>query len=560
MNSAVNATTDPITLEVVRNKLDGIANEMQLTLLRSSFSTVVKEGLDASASLFTLSGETLSQAIAIPIHLATLIPIVETFLEAFPVDEMIEGDLYVMNDPYLGGTHLPDIAVVMPVFAEGRPIALSATMTHHQDVGGMSPGSVPPTATEIFQEGIRIPPLKLRSGDVMNDTLIKLLRQNVRMPDLFDGDLNAQIAACSVGARRTAELAGRYGHNHCASMFYELLERSESMTRDALRALPSGTYRYTDYLDNDGIELDKPVRIEVAVTIEDGTFHCDFEGTSPQTKGPFNCVRSGAQAAAFFAVRALTDPNIPTNGGCFRPVSLHLPTGSLVNPTEPAPVNSRTATIKRLTSSIVSALGHAVPERVPAASASELCVVMFGGTRANGERYVVGEFNSGGSGGGPTLDGVDVIETDASNCMNLPAEALELEAPVRIHRMALRTDSGGAGQFRGGLGCVREYEILEGEVTLTHRGERHHYPAQGAHGGEPGACAESWIERAGGEKEIINSKALTSLTAGDRLVIETAGGGGYGTPTDRSPAALADDVANGKVSDDAAIRVYRRDS
>ncbi|MCH9671778.1 MAG: hydantoinase B/oxoprolinase family protein [Gammaproteobacteria bacterium] len=539
---------DPITLEVVRNKLDGIANEMQLTLLRSSFSTVVKEGLDASASLFTIDGETLSQAIAIPIHLATLIPIVETFLAEFPPSTMQPDDLYIMNDPYLGGTHLPDIAVVMPVFVEGRPVALSATMTHHQDVGGMSPGSVPPNATEIFQEGIRIPPLKLREGGKLNATLLKLLRQNVRIPELFDGDLNAQIAACSVGARRTSELATKHGHNLMTDMFHELLDRSESLTRAALNDLPAGTYQYTDYLDNDGIELDKPVRVTVTVTIDNGTLHCDFTGTSPQTKGPFNCVRSGAQAAAFFAVRALTDASIPTNGGCFRPVTLNLPPGSLVNPQEPAPVNSRTSTIKRLTSSIISALQDAAPDKVPAASASELCVVMFGGSRVNGERYVVGEFNSGGSGGGPRLDGVDVIETDASNCMNLPAEALELEAPIRIHRMALRPDSGGPGQQRGGLGCVREYELLEGEVTLTHRGERHVYPAQGSQGGGAGELAVSTITRADGRCEVIPSKQLTTLHAGERLLVCTAGGGGYGDPTLRHPHALAEDLANGKVT------------
>jgi N-methylhydantoinase B len=547
---------DAITLEVVRNKLDGIANEMQSTLLRSSFSTVVKEGLDASASLFSLEGETLAQAIAIPIHLATLIPIVKTFLEAFPVDTMREGDLYIMNDPYLGGTHLPDIAVVMPVFHAGRPVAFSAAMTHHQDVGGMSPGSVPPNATEIYQEGIRIPPLKLRDAGVMNDTLMKMLERNVRVPESFLGDLGAQIAACTVGARRLGEIAERHGHNRLTAIFHELLDRSEALTRKALAAIPDGTYRYTDYLDNDGIDLDRPVKIEVAVTIRGDTLHCDFEGTDPQTRGPFNAVPSGSQAAAYYAVRALTDPSIPTNGGCFRPVSLHLPEGSLVNPVEPAPVNSRTATLKRITTCIIGALKDALPSRIPADGASELLVVMFGGRRADGRRFVIGEFNAGGSGGGPRRDGVDVIETDGSNCMNLPVEALELEAPVRIHRMALRADSGGPGQFRGGLGCVREYEILEGEVTLTHRGERHFHPARGSQGGADGALAHSLIRRADGTEEVIASKLLTTLWAGDRLLVETAGGAGYGDPRRRDPAALAEDVRNGKVSREAAVERY----
>ena len=255
------SSVDPITLEVVRNKVDGIANEMQSTLLRSSFSTVVKEGLDASASLFTIGGETLSQAIAIPIHLATLIPIVETVIKTFPLDEMQADDLYIMNDPYLGGTHLPDIAVVMPVFYDGRPIAISAAMTHHQDVGGMSPGSVPPNAREIYQEGIRIPPLKLREGNVFNDTLLQMLQLNVRVPQVFMGDLSAQISACTIGSRRMTELADRYGHIQIQNTFENLLDRSEQLTRKALSEMPDGKYHYVDYLDNDGVDLNHSVRI-----------------------------------------------------------------------------------------------------------------------------------------------------------------------------------------------------------------------------------------------------------------------------------------------------------
>jgi N-methylhydantoinase B len=555
-SNTVATALDPITLEVVRNKLDGIANEMQSTLLRSSFSTVVKEGLDASASLFTPEGETLAQAIAIPIHLATLIPIVETLIARFPADQMREGDLYIMNDPYLGGTHLPDIALVMPVFHEGRLLAFSAAMTHHQDIGGMSAGSVPPTATEIYQEGLRIPPLKLRDGQVFNETLLDILKLNVRVPEMFMGDLGAQIAACTVGARRLGEVAERYGYVYVRELFAELLRRSEVLTRHALSAIPNGTYRYVDYLDNDGIELDKPVRIEVTVTIKDDTMHCDFTGTSPQTKGPFNAVPSGAQAAAYFAVRALTDPTIPTNGGCFRPVSLHLPAGTLVHPAEPAPVNSRTATIKRITSVIIGALKAAMPHKVPADGASELLVLVFGGQRASGKPFVVGEFNAGGSGGGPAKDGVDVIETDGSNCMNLPVEALELEAPIRVHRMALRPDSGGAGQYRGGLGCVREFEFLADEVVLTHRGERHFHPARGTQEGEPGACAISRIVRRNGSEEVVPSKVLTTVHCGDRLIVETAGGGGYGDPRKRDREAVREDVRNGKVSAAAARSVY----
>jgi N-methylhydantoinase B len=541
-----NDLPDPITVEVVRNKLEGIANEMQSTLFRSSFSPIVKEGLDASASLFTLEGETLAQAIAIPIHLATLIPVVRAILDEFPATTMVDGDVYIMNDPYLGGTHLPDIALVMPIFHDGRPIAFSAAMTHHQDVGGMSPGSVPTNATEIYQEGIRIPPLKFMDRGVVNDTLIKMLRLNVRMPDSFTGDLNAQIAACEIGRRRLGELAARHGGATLTGIFADLLARSERMTREAIRAIPDGRYGYHDFLDNDGINLDTPIRIEVMVTITDDTVHVDFTGTDRQVRGPFNCMPSGSHAAAYFAVHAMTDPDIPTNGGCFRPISLHLPEGSLVNPREPAPVNARTSTIKRISGCIVGALGQAVPERAPADAASEMLLLAFGGTRPDSSRYVIGELIASGSGASDGMDGVDVIETDGTNCMNLPVEALEMDAPIRVHQTELRSGSGGQGAFRGGLGLVREYEILSGEVVFTHRGERHAYPARGRLGGGAGAQARSVIRRVDGTEQVINSKTVERLGPGDRVLVETAGGGGYGDPEAREPQANAADRANRK--------------
>lgn len=549
---------DPVTVEVVRHKLEGIANEMQQTLLRSSFSPIVKEGLDASSCLFTIRGETLAQATAVPIHLATLIPIIAKMLEVFPLATMKPGDVYCMNDPYLGGTHLPDVALVQPVFFNDRPIAISATMTHHQDMGGMSAGSIPTNATEIFQEGLRLPPLKFRDAGKYNETLVAIIRQNVRIPDAVMGDLNAQLAACNVGARRIAQLAGELGDNQALAIFDELLDRSEVLTRAALKTIPAGTYRYVDYSDNDGIELDQPIRFEVAVTVKDGAFHCDFTGSSPQVRGPFNCVPSGSLAAACYAVRAVTDPTIPTNAGCFRPITLELPKGSIVNPVEPAPVNARTATIKRITGCILGALKEVLPERVPADSSGELVVLAFGGRHAGGAPFVTGELIAGGSGAGVRSDGVDVIETDVTNCMNLPVEAMEMDAPIRIHRVELRQDSGGPGRQRGGLGVVKEYEILDGEISFTYRGERHFYAPQGAQGGGDGAKAHAVIRRADGTEEVIASKAMARLKRGDRVVVETAGGGGNGAPAARDADALALDLADGKVSAARAASDYGR--
>lgn len=539
--------TDPITIEVTRHKLEGIANEMQSTLLRSSFSPIVKEGLDASAGLFTADGQTLAQACAIPIHLATLIPVMKKIIETFPPDTMHPGDTFLLNDPYAGGTHLPDIAIIQPIIHRGQIIAFSAAMTHHQDMGGMSAGSVPTNATEIYQEGLRLPPLKFRDKGVVNETLVAIIRQNVRIPDTVMGDINAQVAACSIGARRIGELADKFGHNALLAIFEELLGRSETMTRQALAKIPRGTYRYVDFMDNDGIELDKPIRIEVAVTVSDAGIHIDFTGTSPQVRGPMNCVPSGSLAAACFAIRAVTDPAIPTNAGCFRPITLHLPEGSLVNPVEPAPVNARTSTIKRITTSILGALAEAIPDRMPAPAAGQMALVAFGGRHPAGGNFVTGDLIASGSGASATSDGVDVIETDATNCMNLPAEAMEMETPIRLNRLSLRAGSGGAGTHRGGLGTLREYEVLTDNVTFTHRGERHFSAARGVFGGGDGARAESVILRADGSTETIPSKVVTRLMKGDRVILQTAGGAGYGDPALRSADATAADRADGKV-------------
>jgi N-methylhydantoinase B len=544
---------DPVTLEVLRHRLDMIAAEMQTTLLKSSCSPIVKEGLDASASLFTLGGTTLAQACAIPIHLGTLIPAVAELIKEFPVERMRDGDVYMLNDPYRGGTHLPDFAILVPVFSEGRPIALAATMTHHQDVGGKSAGSVPTDATEIYQEGLRVPPVQWAKGGVFDETLTRVLRQNVRMPDVFLGDLHAQVAACRIAAVRLGETARKLGDNTVLTAFEILLDRAETMTRDALRRLPAGTWRAVDHLDNDGIDLDRKVRIEVAVTLAgDGTIHFDLTGSSPQVRGPMNCVPSGSLAAACYAVRAITDPAIPNNGGCFRPISLTLPGGSIVNPRAPAAVNARTATIKRITNTMLAALAGALPERMPAAHAGSLLVMAFGGHRQDGSAFVTGELIAGGSGAARGQDGIDAIETDASNCMNLPAEAMELDAPIRINRWSLIAGSGGAGTWRGGLGQLKEFEILDdvaGAVAFSHRGERHFVASAGAEGGEAGRTARSHIYRKeDGRTEEIASKTVTRLFPGDRLVIETPGGGGYGSPGARDATARAEDIANGKVS------------
>lgn len=546
---------DAISLEVLRHRLEGIANEMQSTLLRSSFSPIIKEGLDASASLFTVDGETLAQSASIPIHLATLEPAMAAILERFPISSMRRGDAYILNDPFAGGTHLPDVAIVMPVMRKKTPFALVATMAHHGDLGGLTPGSVPPNSTSIFHEGLRIPPVKLADRGTLHDGTLAIMKQNSRLPQALMGDLNAQLAACIRGARRLEHVAEGFSTTKLLSAFQDLLGLSELLTRAALRDIPDGSYRFTDFLDNDGVDAGAPLRIQVEVTVAGSDLIFDMTGTSPQTRGPLNCVPSGALAAARFALRAITGPDIPTNGGCFRPIKLVLPEGSLVNPREPAPVNARTSTIKRITTSMLGAVAGLFPARIGAQGAGSLHVLAFGGYLPSGSPFVVGDLIAGGSGAVEGMDGVDAIDTDATNCLNLPAEAVESVAPIRLIRSELREDSGGPGRWRGGLGITREYEALVDDISVTHRGERHLISPAGAEGGLSGARAESKIVRASGTVEVLVSKCVARLDRGDRLIVSTAGGAGFGNPWLRTE--VTHDLESGKISA-GALPAYQR--
>ena len=553
---AAPAGFDPITLEVVRNKLESIANEMQFTLLHCAFSPLVKEGMDCSAALFMPAGETLAQATAIPVHLGTMTPAVSAILGDYPLGTMAPGDAYILNDPYCGGSHLPDVTILTPLFTQDEVLALCVTTVHHQDVGGMSIGSLPSSATEVYQEGLRLPPLRFIERGKPNETLHKILRLNSRTPTAFLGDLGAQLSACTVAQRRLTELVAAYGVGALRRLFQELLDRSERMTRDALRALPQGEFTCTDWLDNDGVDLDRRIPITVRVVVADGTIHFDFTGCGPQVKGPLNCVPAGALAASYYSTRALTDPRIPSNGGCYRPVTVHLPEGSIVNPRPPAAVNSRLATIKRLCAVIVGAFADAMPDRVPAMPGNVLTALTFGGQRGDGSRFMVSELIAAGSGAGASADGVDCVQTDGSNSMNLPVEALMLDAPIRVRRFELRRDSGGVGTHRGGLGVTREYDIQVDDVRVSYRGERHHTQARGSQGGGPGAFALATVIRADGRIEALASKAMLVMNRGDRLVLGTAGGGGFGPPHRRSRERVTADLADGKISPQIARSVH----
>src|SRR5499426_3118521 len=547
---------DPILLEVLRNRLDAIADEMELTLLKSAASPIVKEGLDASAALFNTQGETVAQAAAIPIHLGALQFAAQRLVRAFPPERMQDGDAFLLNDPYDGGTHLPDITLAVPVFAEGGAVALACTMCHHQDVGGRTPGSVPTDATELFQEGLVIPPTQLFRAGALDENLLGLLRRNVRLPETFTGDLMAQVAAGRLGTLRLGELFARHGSGEVLAYVDELLKRAETLTRREIEGIPDGTYTFADWLDSDGVD-DRPVKIQVAVTVRGAAMTFDFTGTSPQVRGPFNSVPASTLSAVYYAIRAVSDPTIPNNGGCFRAVDAVLPEGSLVNPRPPAPVSCRTATIKRIADTILGALVRALPHRMPAASSGTLLVMALGGRDPEtGRPFVASELAAGGMGARPGKDGIDVIETDVSNCMNIPIESVEMGFPLRIARARLWTDSGGAGEFRGGLGLEKVFEATATDVMVSHRCERFASSPWGLHGGQPGRSARAFIVRKDGSREELPSKQMIVLHAGDQLWEYIAGGAGYGDPLERDPARVLADVQDGKVSLESARDVY----
>jgi N-methylhydantoinase B len=424
-------------------------------------------------------------------------------------------------------------------------------------VGGRTPGSVPTDATELYQEGIIIPPTQLFRAGELDENLFGLLARNVRLPDVFTGDLMAQVAAGRLGGIRLRELFVTHGTQIVLDYIEELLTRAETLTRRGIEAIPDGEYRFEDYLDNDGVELDRRVKIAVTLRVRGSSMTFDFTGTDPQVRGPFNSVPASTLSAVYYAIRAISDPSVPNNGGCFRAVDAVLPEGTVVNPRPPAPVSCRTATIKRIADTILGALVRALPHRMPAANSGTLLVMALGGSDPHsGRPFVASELAAGGMGARPSKDGIDAIETDVSNCMNIPVESVEMSFPLRIPRAGLWTDSGGAGQFRGGLGLEKVFEATTTDVMVSHRGERFASAPWGLHGGAPGRCARAFILRKDGRREDLPSKKMIVLHAGDQLWEYIAGGAGYGDPLDRDPELVLSDVLDRKVSREAAREAY----
>lgn len=539
---------DAITLEVMRNKFEAIAEEMQTTLIKSSYSVVVKEGKDASAAIFTTDSEMIAGGIAVPGQLGQLYRSVMRILEVFPPERMSDGDVYLMNDPYDGGSHLPDVTVVTPIVHDGEVLVVAAAQSHWQDIGGKTAGSIPTDATELFQEGLVLPPLQLYDAGKLNEPLVEIIRRNVRIPGVVIGDLMGQCAAGAIGKRRFLSLVEEYGRDVVMNSLEELHDRAERMTRDSLARLPDGTFEFEDYLDNDGVDLDRKVRIKAAIRKYGSDFHVDFTGSDRQVRGPFNCVYGPTITEARMWVRLITDAAIPQNDGAFRMISMEAPEGSIVNPRHPAPVNARGTTMIRISDVIQGALAKMVPEKIPAAPSGNLQHISFGGVDPEtGRQWVCSEFSVGGTGGRPTKDGVDVMDMGITNIDNVPVEMTEIGYPLRVLRYGVWTGSGGAGRYRGGCGFVKTYQVLRGQAVVSHRGDRHFVPPWGLMGGKPGRAWQSVIEYADGRTQVVPSKGVFTLNEGDKLHLYTGGGGGYGDPLERAVDEVVADFLDGKI-------------
>jgi len=519
---------DPIELELFKNVFIAVSEEMGAVLGRTALSPNIKERKDYSCSLFNEKGETLAQGSHIPVHLGAMPLSVQAALRTMTFEK---GDLVILNDPYRGGTHLPDITCISPVFLKRKLSFFVANRAHHSDVGGMTPGSMP-LATELFQEGLIIPPLKLYARGRMNRDVFDLILSNVRTPDERRGDLLAQIAANEVGRARLEEAVARFGAAKVRLYSALIQDYTEGILRATIEAIPDGTYAFEDLLDDDGIS-DRPIKIGVRLTIRGDRAVVDFSSSSPQTEGGVNANFAITSSAVLYVFRSLVEEDIPFNTGLMRPLEIVAPPRSIVNAVFPAAcAGGNVETSQRIVDVLLGALAKALPGRIPAASQGTMNNVAFGGYDPGSDRhFAYYETIGGGMGAGASADGLDGVHTHMTNSLNTPIEALENYLPLRIRRYGLRKGSGGAGLHRGGQGIVREYEFRV-PAALTIMSERRRFAPYGVQGGRPGAKGKNTLITAG-RARALGSKVNIKLRPGDVLRIETPGGGGYGRPRGR---------------------------
>lgn len=551
---------DSVVLEVVGNKLLSVAEEMGATLIKTAYSTNIKERKDCSTALFNDKGQIIAQAEHIPMHLGSMLGIVTEILKKYPKKAIKPGDMFITNDPYSGGgTHLPDITVAAPVFVEKQLVAFVANLAHHADVGGKVPGSTSGDANSIFQEGIRIPLIKVCSkGEILSD-VVEYIQLNSRTPLDRVGDLRAQIASNSTGVRRLTDIVKEYGNDYFKECTEALLDYAEAMIKAGIKKLPNGNYSFKDYLDDDGIDLEYRVPIKVTVTIEDETAHLDFTGSSDQVKGPINVTLNGLLTTVFYSFKAIMGAEIFSNHGIYRALTVHAPRGSILNCQSPAAVGERIDTCQRVVDVIFGAMGQAVPEKVIAACNSTVTTATFSGINPKTNNfYVYLETIAGGSGAHHNGDGLNGVQVHMTNTSNLPVESLEQEYPLLVEEYRFRTDSGGAGLHRGGLGIQRNIRVLHDNVTFSGLADRHKINPWGLKGGLSGYPGSFFAKIKGQESEKLRSKVSgIYLNAEDLISVCTPGSGGYGNPLKRNPESVLRDVLEEKVSVGAARDLYK---
>ena len=550
---------DPITLEILHNGLRSVTDESYIAITKAAYSTNIKERRDHSTAIMDRTGRLIVQAEnSLPIHLASMLGLMECLLAKFPLEEVEEGDIFVANDPYqAGGTHLPDVNLAMPIFAEGRLLGFVCNLAHHADIGGMAPGSMAGGMSEIYQEGLRIPVVKLfRRGELVQD-MLDILLLNVRVPEERRGDYYAQIAACRLGARRMAELVERHGPDRLEAAFEMILERTEARLRSAVLEIPDGTYAFQDVLDNDGMGTsDIPIAVTVTISGEDARF--DFAGTGPQVRGNVNVTMNATQSAVYYTLKGMLDPDIPNNHGLIRSVEITAPAGTIVNANFPSAVAGRANTSQRIIDVLIGALAQALPEAaVGAANGANTTAVFFGEDPRGGGSYLYLETLGGGFGGRATKDGKDGVQVHITNTSNLPVEAIEMEYPLMVESYGLIPDSGGAGTHRGGMGLRRVIRPLGHETVFSGMGERFRHHPWGIFGGKAGGTGRFALRGANGAEEALDDKPSGIRFGPDQaVVVETPGAGGYGPPEARDPAARAADRRGGKFTEYYMARHY----
>ncbi len=541
---------DPVLLEIVSAALVSVAEEMSVTVWRTSRSTTVRELLDYSTAVFDGQGRNVAQAARMPVHLNSMELCLHHIVEHhLPLNAWSDGDVIVTNDPYSGGQHLPDFIAFKPVFRDGKRIAITCVLIHHVDVGGGAAGGYNAAATEVFQEGLRVPPVRIVRAGQMQDDLFATIVQNVREPETFRGDFLSQIAALETGARAMLRLADRYGAETLGEIGGALLDHAESEMRSALAALPDGTYCAEDFVDGDGLEEGNK-RIAVALTVAGDTITLDFIGTADQAKGPINATMATTTSAVYYAVIAACGVTGTVNAGCYRPITVKAPVGCLVNAAFPAPVSMRMLPGHKIATAVLRAFAQILPDRIPASYYGTTFNHAVGIRHADGRRQVYFDSELGGWGAHPEADGPNALAAGFHNGQNTPVEMIEALFPLRFTHYGLAPGSGGTGRMRGGLGLVREWEFLAESGMLNASFDAFTSLPYGLAGGAPGQGGSLSVTRDGTTTNLPPKTVGLPLRSGDIVRMQTPGGGGHSDASLRKPFAIAEDIADGYTRDE----------